>query len=95
MDAQTPLEEAVAALGGQTATARHLGVSQSLVAQWLARDRDPEQRKGRPLSEEYCPAIERGTGVRCERLRPDTIWTRDQSGEVTGYHVPLTAAVGV
>lgn len=91
MDTQTPLQQAVALMGGQTATARALGVSQSLIAQWIARDRDPQQRKGRPLPEEYCPAIEQVCGIRCEQLRPEIIWTRNEGGQITGYHVRITA----
>jgi DNA-binding transcriptional regulator YdaS (Cro superfamily) len=89
MSTASPLIEAIKAAGGQSAAARLLGVSQSLIAQWVARDRDTEARKGRPLPAEYCPALESATGVRCERLLPDVIWTRGQAGEVTGYHVPL------
>lgn len=91
MNEPSPLEVAVSVLGGQAATGRLLGVSQSLVSQWIARVRDPEGKLGRPLPEEYCPALERAAGVRCDRLLPDVVWTRDPSGAVTGYHVPLVS----
>jgi DNA-binding transcriptional regulator YdaS (Cro superfamily) len=82
MDTQpTPLQAAVDAAGGQAAAARLLGVSPSLVWQWL-NDR-------RPLPPEYCPVLESKTGIRCEALLPGMTWTRNQSGVVTGYHVPL------
>ncbi|QWP79203.1 helix-turn-helix domain-containing protein [Lysobacter sp. K5869] len=84
-----PLEVAVSLIGGQAATGRLLDVSQSLVAQWIARVRDPNGKLGRPLPEEYCPALERASGVRCERLLPEVVWTRDTAGAVTGYHVPI------
>jgi DNA-binding transcriptional regulator YdaS (Cro superfamily) len=41
---------------------------------------------------DHCPAIEAETGVRCEELLPDVVWTRDATGQVTGYHVPLQKA---
>lgn len=85
----TPLEKAVDLAGGQTALARVLSgdqpgrVKQGHVWTWLYRE------KRAPV--EWCPAIEAATGVRCEVLRPDTLWTRDASGKVTGYHVPIAA----
>lgn len=45
--------------------AARIGVAQSTVSMWKARGRIPA---------ENCPAIERETGVRCERLRPDIPW---------------------
>lgn len=69
--------------GGQAALARLLDVSPQAVNQWV---------KGvRPIPEKHCPAIEGATGVRCEALRGDIVWTRDAAGAVTGYHVRLTA----
>lgn len=54
--------------------ASRIGVAQSTVSMWRARGRVPG---------ENCPAIERETGVRCERLRPDIPWDvlRMQAGE--------------
>lgn len=50
---------------------------------------------GRKASPELALGIERATAelgpdrVRCELIRPDVVWTRNEAGEVTGYHVPL------
>lgn len=88
MTEQTPLEEAVEIIGGQTATAKVCGVSAGLVWQWL--------NGRRPLPQEHCPAIESATAaagdcIRCEELRPDIGWTRDEAGQITGYHVQIAA----
>lgn len=79
-----PVLSAIEQMGGQAAAARTLGVSAGLVWQWT--------KNRRPVGPDHCPAIERDTTIRCEQLRPDLIWTRDNSGRVTGYHVPLSAA---
>jgi DNA-binding transcriptional regulator YdaS (Cro superfamily) len=81
MSRHTAIQKAVKALGGQTATARTLAVSQSLVWQWL-------QGK-RPVAPKHCSVLEAETGVRCEHLRDDVVFTRDPSGAVTGYHVRI------
>lgn len=70
--------------GGQVALARLLDVSPQNVNQWVMGKR--------PVPEKHCPAIEAATGIRCEVIRPDVTWTRDQAGQVTGYHVPLLQA---
>ena len=61
-----------------------VGVSQVRVSQWLRGEEIPLDR---------CAAIEAATGgeVRCEYLRDDVDWTRDDSGNVTGYHVRVSA----
>ena len=61
------LQRAVELCGGQSALASAIGLSQSHVWNWLARERVPA---------EHCPAIERATlrKVRCEELRPDVDW---------------------
>lgn len=82
MSELTPLEQAVKAIGGQAATAKALGLTAGMVWQWV--------RHKRPLPPEHCPRIEALSGVRCEQLLPDIVWTRDQGGQITGYHVPLT-----
>lgn len=77
------LENAIAQLG-LTGLARSLGnISAPGVAKWL--------RNGVPL--DRCPAVERATAgaVRCEDLRPDVEWLRDESGLITGYHVRVDA----
>jgi DNA-binding transcriptional regulator YdaS (Cro superfamily) len=59
------LDEAIATFDTLTIFADRIGVAQSTVSMWKARGRVPA---------ENCPAIERETGVRCERLRPDVPW---------------------
>ena len=59
------LEKAIAAAGGVGLLAGKINVSPSAPSMWKARKRVPA---------EYCPAIERETGVRCEELRPDVAW---------------------
>lgn len=77
------LEQAIAAVGGkQTDLATALGLKAQAINQWVQGQR--------PVPAIHCPAIERASGVRCEELRPDLTWTRDTSGQVTGYHVPIT-----
>ena len=67
---EAALREAVEKAGGQSALADlistpGLPVRQSNVSMWLTRQ---------AVSAEYCPAIERATGVRCERLNPFADW---------------------
>lgn len=81
---ETAIDRAAKAAGSSAALAAALRVNPALVHQW---------RKGRrPLALRHCPAIEAATGVRCEELRPDVEWIRDESGAVTGYQVPTRAA---
>lgn len=82
MSKSTAIQKAVKKLGGQTATARRLGVSQSLVWQWVEAKR--------PVAPKHCSALEAETGIRCEHLRDDVVFTRDETGSVTGYHVRIT-----
>ena len=82
MPTETPLDEAIRLAGGPAKLAASIGVKPNVVTNWRMRENVPE---------EHCPAIEVATGARCERLRPDVVWTRDESGQVTGYHVPLKA----
>lgn len=72
-DQMKALDEAVDSAGGVGALALRLGVASSAPSMWRARGRVPA---------EHCPAIERETGVRCERLRPDIAWSvlREQAG---------------
>lgn len=81
MSEPTPLEQAVKAIGGQAATAKALHLTAGMVWQWV--------NGKRPLPPEHCPRLEELSGIRCEHLRPDIVWTRDQAGQITGYHVPL------
>jgi len=70
------LEEAIAVAGGVGALANRIGVPKSAPSMWRLRKSVPA---------EYCPAIERETGVRCERLRAGVAWDvlrMQTSGEV-------------
>lgn len=60
------LIEATRICGSQAELARRIGLSQQVVNNWARRGNVPA---------EYCPAIERETGVRCESLRPDVDWS--------------------
>jgi DNA-binding transcriptional regulator YdaS (Cro superfamily) len=64
-DEMKALDEAFEKAGGVGALAVRLSVVSSAPSMWRARGRVPA---------EHCPAIERETGVRCERLRPDIPW---------------------
>lgn len=74
------LERAIKAAGSPAKLATAIGFRPNVVGNWRLRKQIPA---------EQCPAVERATGVRCEEMRPDVIWTRDTSGRITGYHVPL------
>lgn len=76
------INTAIKAADGPTNLARKIGRRVNVVTNWRMRGQIPAPE---------CPAVERATGVRCELLRPDVIWTRDTSGEVTGYHVSIKA----
>jgi DNA-binding transcriptional regulator YdaS (Cro superfamily) len=74
-----PIKAAVTLLGGQANTARKLAVSAGLVWQWV--------NGKRPVGPAHCPVIERETGIRCELLRQDVGWIRDEDGRVIGQHI--------
>jgi DNA-binding transcriptional regulator YdaS (Cro superfamily) len=57
--------QAVLVSGTISELARLIGVKRSVPGNWISRGRVPA---------EYCPAIERETGVRCELIRPDVPW---------------------
>lgn len=59
------LDEAIAAAGGVGALAARIGVAASAPSMWRIRGSVPA---------EHCPAIERETGVRCERLNHRVAW---------------------
>jgi len=59
------LQEAIDRAGGISALAALIGVVASAPSMWKSRGRVPA---------EHCPAIERATGVACEKLRPDVPW---------------------
>jgi DNA-binding transcriptional regulator YdaS (Cro superfamily) len=71
----TPLEaldRAIEIAGGTSKLAKALGIGQSNVSNWRSRDAKNAEWKGPPA--EFCPGIERATGVPCEDLRPDVSW---------------------
>jgi DNA-binding transcriptional regulator YdaS (Cro superfamily) len=61
----TPIQTAVAALGGQADFARALKLNAGLVSQWV--------RRKRPVAAQHCIPIETATGGAVTRyqLRPD------------------------
>jgi len=59
------LDDAIKAAGTAKSLAERINVSGSAVGMWKLRKSVPA---------EFCPAIERETGVSCERLRPDVPW---------------------
>lgn len=63
--AMAALDEAIASAGSVKALAARIDVATSAPSMWKSRGRVPA---------EHCPAIERATGVSCERLRPDVAW---------------------
>lgn len=69
------LEDAIVLCDGVARFANRINVSASAPSMWKKRKRVPA---------EHCPAIERETGVICERLRPDVPWDvlRMQAGQV-------------
>lgn len=76
------IQAAINSVETLTALAKRLGVSYQAVQKWVAN--------GVPA--DRCAAVESATGVRCEELRPDLQWLRNEAGEVTGYTVPVRAA---
>lgn len=62
----TPLDRAIEAAGGASALAKAIGVAPSTPIMWRIRGNVPA---------EYCPAIEKATGITCEDLRPDVGWS--------------------
>jgi DNA-binding transcriptional regulator YdaS (Cro superfamily) len=64
-DDMRALEEAVKAAGGYGALAEKIGVAASAPSMWRKRGSVPA---------EHCPAIERETGVACERLNAKADW---------------------
>lgn len=66
MDQKTALEQAISVVGTQAQFARAIGASDSKVWNWLNRgDRVPA---------EFCPEIEKASGILCEQIRPDVDW---------------------
>lgn len=91
MTPQSAVKEAVLALGSQAALCRRLSaalgrpIKGGHIYYWLNRGLVPQ---------DVAPAMESLTSgaVRCEALRPDVTWHRDESGAVTGYTIPVTPA---
>ena len=66
----TPLERAVAILGGEKPACSALKISPQRLAYWLEQDKTPP---------EFCPTIERltraaGIVITCEELEPKVEW---------------------
>lgn len=64
-ETETPLDGAIRAAGGITKMAKDLGLNSHAVIQQWRLNRVPA---------EHCPDIEKLTGVKCEKLRPDVNW---------------------
>jgi len=80
------LKEAIDFCGGQAALAASLGLRQQHIWNWLNRD-------GSAIPAQYCPSIERVTGVRCERLRPDVDWKVLRQGRAKTKRGPQRRAL--
>lgn len=82
---QTPFDRAVEIVGTKAKLATILRVSAQALSQW-----NPER-----ILPEHCPAIEIATAgrVRCEALRPDLEWQRDDENRITGYVVSIASKV--
>lgn len=76
------LNEAVEIAGGERRLAQRVGASHSGPYMWRKRKRVPA---------EYCPGIERETGVPCERLRDDVAWGVLRGTAATAQEVPHVA----
>lgn len=74
------LDEAIERAHGVTNLAERIGVKQNTVSMWRAR---ALENPSWAVPAENCPAIERETGVRCDRLnpRPDWDFLRMQAGD--------------
>lgn len=83
----TPIEKAIAHLGGQTATGRMFDLSPQAAQQWVAQGRVPA---------DHCPRIEVLTGVPCEQLNDRVEWSliRGNTGDsATNHPAQLGAAI--
>lgn len=71
-----PQNEAISALDDALCIAKAKGWSVAQFAERIgaAASAPPMWRKRGSVPAEYCPAIERETGVRCERLRRTVAW---------------------
>jgi DNA-binding transcriptional regulator YdaS (Cro superfamily) len=68
------LKSAIKSAGGLSAFAEAVGASSTHAVRAWFLSRVPA---------EYCPAIEKATGVRCEELRPDVQWGVLRQSETT------------
>lgn len=85
---ENAIQRAVDIAGGQTALAKAIGVTQGLIWHYANGNQTPPP--------ERCVEIERATGVRCDELRTDLHWDRDDAtGAVTGYRVRFPTAASV
>jgi DNA-binding transcriptional regulator YdaS (Cro superfamily) len=65
MKRKTGIEAAISAAGSKSELARLTGYSRQNIQQWAALGKVPMEK---------APAIERATGIRCERLCPNPDW---------------------
>lgn len=79
MEQITPFDRAIQIAGNQSKLAKLLDVTAQTVTVW----------KEKGVHEDRCPMVEAVTGVRCEELRPDIQWDRDETGKVVSYRVPV------
>lgn len=69
------LEEAIVLADGVSNLAIRIDRGQSTVSMWLTRGQEARaQGKEWKVPADACPAIERETGVTCERLHPGVPW---------------------
>lgn len=71
--ATTAAMEAISKAGGPSALAKVLGVTRMRVANWAKRG----------VPEEFCLQVEAKTGVRAERLAPNSNWARKRTDAKT------------
>lgn len=83
LEPRTPLERAIWIARSQGKLAREIGVKPQALTSYLKKGVPPLDR---------CAAIERATGVKCEDLRPDVEWQRNEHGVVIGYLMRVPAA---
>lgn len=71
------LDRAIERMGGIGKFAAHFGITYQAVQAWRKEGR----KHATPA--EYCPTIERLSGVPCEELRPDVDWSVLRAPEAT------------
>lgn len=72
----TSIDRAIEAAGSANALAKQIGVKPAMINHW--------RTTARSVLPDACPVIESATGVKCEDLRPDLRWIRDDDS-IVGY----------